>query len=139
MKSLDENIKSLNVTKKLFNEQFYNKFGDYVKRILIEREKEKEINNGLLKEILKLKGEIYQIETKIQKQEMDKNNIIRWLYFQISVKEKMINLPNYYKTLIEENDASYQNNNLNNNQNNQTETIRESKLEEASKNYIRKN
>ena len=47
MKSLDENIKSLNVTKKLFNEQFYNKFGDYVKRILIEREKEKEINNGL--------------------------------------------------------------------------------------------
>ena len=139
MKSLDENIKSLNVTKKLFNEQFYNKFGDYVKRILIEREKEKEINNGLLKEILKLKGEIYQIETKIQKQEMDKNNIIRWLYFQISVKEKMINLPNYYKTLIEENDASYQNNNLNNNQNNQTETIRESKLEEASKNYFRKN
>ena len=77
MKSLDENIKSLNVTKKLFNEQFYNKFGDYVKRIFIEREKEKEINNGLLKEILKLKGEIYQIETKIQKQEMDKNNIIR--------------------------------------------------------------
>jgi hypothetical protein len=139
MKSLDENIKSLNVTKKLFNEQFYNKFGDYVKRILIEREKEKEINNGLLKEILKLKGEIYQIETKIQKQEMDKNNIIRWLYFQISVKEKMINLPNYYKTLIEENDASYQNNNLNNNQNNQPETIRESKLEEASKNYFRKN
>ena len=139
MKSLDENIKSLNVTKKLFNEQFYNKFGDYVKRIFIEREKEKEINNGLLKEILKLKGEIYQIETKIQKQEMDKNNIIRWLYFQISVKEKMINLPNYYKTLIEENDASYQNNNLNNNQNNQTETIRESKLEEASKNYFRKN
>ena len=139
MKSLDENIKSLNVTKKLFNEQFYNKFGDYVKRIFIEREKEKEINNGLLKEILKLKGEIYQIETKIQKQEMDKNNIIRWLYFQISVKEKMINLPNYYKTLIEENDASYQNNNINNNQNNQTETIRESKLEEASKNNFRKN
>ena len=131
IKSLDESIQSLNVTKKLFNEQFYNKFDFYVKYLFIRKENEKDINNELLKQIIQLKSEIYQIETKIQKQEMDKNNIIRWLYFQISVKEKFIELPSYYKILIEENDLSFQD---------KTPKKRESKIsEESSKTLFRKN
>ena len=131
IKSLDESIQSLNISKKLFNEQFYNKFDFYVKNLFIRKENEKEINNELLKEIIKLKSEIYQIETKIKKQEMDKNNIIRWLYFQISVKEKFIELPSHYKILIEENDLSFQYKNP---------KKRESKIiEENSKSFYRKN
>ena len=131
IKSLDESIQSLNISKKLFNEQFYNKFDFYVKYLFIRKENEKEINNELIKEIIKLKSEIYQIETKIKKQEMDKNNIIRWLYFQISVKEKFIELPSHYKILIEENDLSFQYKNP---------KKRESKIiEENSKSFYRKN
>ena len=131
LKSIDESIQSLNVTKKLFNEHFYNKFDFYVKNLFIRKENEKEINNELIKEIIKLKSEIYQIETKIQKQEMDKNNIIRWLYFQISVKEKIIELPSHYKILIEENDLSFQDKNPKQN---------ESKInEENTKTFYRKN
>ena len=131
IKSLDESIQSLNISKKLFNEQFYNKFDFYVKYLFIRKENEKEINNELIKEIIKLKSEIYQIETKIQKQEMDKNNIIRWLYFQISVKEKIIELPSHYKILIEENDLSFQDKNPKQN---------ESKInEENTKTFYRKN
>ena len=131
LKSIDESIQSLNVTKKLFNEHFYNKFDFYVKNLFIRKENEKEINNELIKEIIKLKSEIYQIETKIKKQEMDKNNIIRWLYFQISVKEKFIELPSHYKILIEENDLSFQDKNPKQN---------ESKInEENTKTFYRKN
>ena len=62
---------------------------------------------------------------------MDKNNIIRWLYFQISVKEKIIELPSHYKILIEENDLSFQDKNPKQN---------ESKInEENTKTFYRKN
>ena len=104
---LDEISDSLKNSSHLFNEQFIIKFGDYVKNLFIRKENEKEKKNELLKEILKLKTEISIIESKIQKQEMDKNNILKWIYFQISVKEKKLNLPNYYKVILEENDASY--------------------------------
>jgi hypothetical protein len=49
-----------------------------------------------------IKKEINQIETKIKKFEFEKNNIIKWIYFQILIKEKIYNLQYYYMTLIEE-------------------------------------
>ena len=106
---LDEINDSLIKSSHLFNDQFIIKFGDYVKKLFVIKENEKEKKNELLKEILKLRTEISIIETKIQKQEMDKNNILKWIYFQISVKEKKLNLPNYYKAILEENDASFLN------------------------------
>jgi AraC-like DNA-binding protein len=106
-KTLDEIIKSLNISQKLFHEQFYNKFGDYIKQLSIKRENEKLINSNLLEKELKLKGEISQINSKIQKMTIDKNNIIRWIYFQISVKEKILNIPIHYQYIIEDQDDSF--------------------------------
>ena len=107
---IDEKLKSLNKTNKLFTEKFQSKFDAYVKNILIRKENEKEIKNELLKIILRLKGEISKLESKIQRYEIEKNTIIKWIYFQISVKEKKLILPIYYKILIEENDNSFKNN-----------------------------
>ena len=107
---IDEKLKSLNKTNKLFTEKFQTKFDAYVKNILIRKENEKEIKNELLKIILRLKGEISKLESKIQRYEIEKNTIIKWIYFQISVKEKKLILPIYYKILIEENDNSFKNN-----------------------------
>ena len=107
---IDEKLKLLNKTNKLFSEKFQTKFDAYVKNILIRKENEKEIKNELLKIILRLKGEISKLESKIQRYEIEKNTIIKWIYFQISVKEKKLILPIYYKILIEENDNSFKNN-----------------------------
>ena len=107
LKTLERIIKSLNKTQILFNEEFYTKFGDYIKQISLQRENEKEINSTLIEKVIKLKGEISQIQTKLQKIDIDKNNIIRWIYFQILVKEKILSIPLHYKVILEDNDESY--------------------------------
>ena len=89
-------------TNKLFHDKFFQKFSDYVKELETQREIEKAKNTNLIQQIIKQKNELTQIETQIRKQEYDKNNIIRWIFFQILVKEKKLNLPNHYKSLIEE-------------------------------------
>ncbi len=73
-----------------------------IKELEIQKEIEKTLNTNLEEEILKLKNEISIIETKILKVEHEKNMIIRWIFFQISLKEKKLILPIYYKYIIEE-------------------------------------
>ena len=103
---VDDIVNSIENTKKLFNEGFHTKFNDYVKELEIQREIEKTKNKNLLTQILKYKKELSQIESKIKKVEFEKNNIIRWIYFQIAIKEKKLRLPNYYKSIIEETDEN---------------------------------
>ncbi len=99
---VDNYIKSMKKTNKLFNDTFLIKFNDYVKELEIQREIEKSENTNLIKQIIKQKIENSQIESKIRKQELEKDNILRWIFFQISVKENKLNIPNHYKSLIEE-------------------------------------
>ena len=99
---IHDTMDSIERTNKLFNEAFNVKFNDYVKELEINREIAKTENTNLLSEIIKRKNEIAQIESKIKKVEYEKNNIVRWIFFQISIKEKKLQLPIYYKTLIEE-------------------------------------
>ena len=95
-------ILSMKKNNKLFNEKFIQKFNDYIRELTNQREIEKEKNNNLIEEILKQKNEISQIENQIKKILYEKHNIVRWIFFQILVKEKKINLPSHYKLLIEE-------------------------------------
>ena len=99
---VDNYIKSMKKTNKLFNDTFLIKFNDYVKELEIQREIEKSENTNLIKQIIKQKIENSQIESKIRKQELEKDNILRWIFFQISVKENKLDIPNHYKSLIEE-------------------------------------
>ena len=102
VESINDTIKSLKQAQSLFNETFYVKFGDYVKHLSNQREIEKAKSSNLLEEIIKYKNEISQIESKIRKIEQDKSNVVRWLYFQIQLKEKLISLPSHYRKIIEE-------------------------------------
>ena len=95
-------ITSMKKTNKLFNDTFLQKFNDYVRELEIQRELAKAENTNLMEEILKQKNEISQLESQIRKIEYEKNNIVRWIFFQILVKEKKIYLPFYYKSIIEE-------------------------------------
>ena len=103
---IDDIMNSIEKTNKLFNEAFNVKFNDYVKELEINREIAKTENTNLFSQIIKQKNEIAQIESKIKKVEYEKNNIVRWIFFQILIKEKKLQLPNHYKTLIEETDEN---------------------------------
>ena len=37
----------------------------------------------------------------LKKKESEKNKILKWIYFQIKVREKILLIPSYYKEIIE--------------------------------------
>ena len=96
-----DTIKSLQTSKKLLEVNFVNKIADYTRFVMSKREREKVKSSKLIQEIMKYRRDIDHIYTKIKKIEMEKSNIIRWIYFQIQMKEKTLVLPNYYKTILE--------------------------------------
>ena len=58
---------------------------------------------SLLNQIYSLKKEISNLINKVRKIEIEKYSIIQWLFFQIRVKEKKLNLPSYYLKILEAN------------------------------------
>ena len=98
---IDDKIRSLKNVKSLYNQYFNYKLSEYVKFIFKKRELERKMNSTLLSHIYSLKKDIFRLMNKIKKIELEKNNIIQWLFFQISVKEKKLNLPNYYAKILE--------------------------------------
>ena len=106
IEKIEDVIKSMKSANKLFNDSFFIKFNDYVKELEIQREIQKTENINLIRQIIKKKIENSQIESKIRKVELEKDLILRWIFFQISIKENKINLPSYYKSLIEDTDEN---------------------------------
>ncbi len=107
---VEDEIKLINESSKLFNDKFINKFNDTVKQLFIRRENEKTRSIHLMKEIIKYKNEISLLESKIRKAEYDKYNIIRWIYFQICVNEQILKIPIHYKAIIEETEEEFKKN-----------------------------
>ena len=95
-----DSIKSFINSKKILENEFNNKVGDYTKYISTKREREKIQQSLLRQEILDHRKEIEQIRAKINKIEIEKKNIIKWIFLQIQMKEKKLKLPEYYKNII---------------------------------------
>ena len=95
---LKHNIKK---SEKLLNDKFISKLNDYLRFIYsqIETEKNKEIY--LINKIFAYKNEIKQINYIIKKKLLEKNLFLKWIYFQIKVKEKILSIPSHYKDIIE--------------------------------------
>ena len=96
-----DTINSLQTSRKLLEVNFVNKIADYTRFVMYKREREKVKSSKLIQEIMNYRRDIDHIYTKIKKIEMEKSNIIRWIYFQIQMKEKTLVLPQYYKTILE--------------------------------------
>ena len=99
-----DSIKSLELRKKFLNMKFIDKMVSYIRFIYSKIEKEKNINTILINKIIAYKNEIKQLNNKIRKKIIEKNNILKWIYFQIQLKEKRIILPSYYRTILENRD-----------------------------------
>ena len=94
-----DTINSLQSAKKLLDVNFVNKIADYTRFLMSKKEREIVKNSNLLQEIITYKKDIDRVNNKIKKIEMEKNNIIKWIYFQLQIKEKKLVLPSQYITV----------------------------------------
>ena len=96
----EDSIASFINSKRLLENNFVNKVGDYSRYISTKREREKIKQSLLRQKIMDLRKEIEQIRAKINKIEIEKKNIIKWIFLQIQMKEKILKIPQHYKNII---------------------------------------
>jgi hypothetical protein len=130
VENLNNIFTNLNIYKDLFKEKFLNKFNEYVRFLNTKKEIERETNEKLLSVIIHKKNEKNNIENQIKKLENEKNNILKWIFFQIQILEKKKNLENYYKLIIEESNEGYKRL-LEKKNNNKENSIRQEKIENS--------
>ena len=95
-----DSINSFKKSKKLLENDYINKIGDYTRFISSKKEREKIKQSSLRQKIVDYKKDIEHIKSKINKIEIEKKNIIKWIFLQIQMKEKKLQLPEYYKIII---------------------------------------
>ena len=95
-----DSIISFQKSKKLLENDFSNKITDYTKYISTKKEREKIKESSIRQQIMDYRKDIEQIKSKINKIEIEKKNIIKWIFLQIQMKEKKLKLPEYYKSII---------------------------------------
>ena len=95
-----DSINSFMKSRKLLENDFINELGDYARFISSKREREKIKQSSLRQKIVDYKKDIEHIKSKINKIEIEKKNIIKWIFLQIQMKEKKLKLPDYYKFII---------------------------------------
>ena len=98
---ITDKIESFNTWKKLDQDFFSNKIDEYLKFLMYQKSYEKNKVEDLLDEIIRLKNDITKINSQMAKIELDKSKILRWIYFQIQLKEKKVTLPSYYNLILE--------------------------------------
>ena len=96
-----DTIHSLHSAQKLLDVQFSNKIADYTRFVMSKRERELVKSSKLIQEIINHRKDIEHIKNKINKIELEKSNILKWIFFMIQMKEKRLVLPNHYKTILE--------------------------------------
>ena len=100
---LQEQINKLNFSARFFVIKFMNRISDYLKYLEATANAGKAENIKLMKEKMKIKKEIIQLNVEINKIKQKREEILNWVYLQIKVKEKKLTLPKYYITIIEAN------------------------------------
>ena len=109
--NINDKLDFLKESKSLLILKFLNKFNDYIKKLYMKIENEKNLNYQYIKKINFLKYEINQINNKIKIINNNKDSLDRWMYLQIQFHEKIKTIPNYYIQII---NNEYDKNNPNN-------------------------
>ena len=99
----DQLKNSLYSYKKLFNAEFFDKMTDYIKFLNYKKDLENVYSTQLEEEKFAISREIFRINNKKEKLQHEKDNIMRWIFFQIRIKERKLKLPFYYKIILENN------------------------------------
>ena len=97
----DDLFRNLTKTKTLLNKKFLGAVDAYLRFIFMKTDEEKKKEYYLVKKILALREEVNKLNLVLKKKESEKNKILKWIYFQIKVREKILLIPSYYKEIIE--------------------------------------
>ena len=103
IESINDKILSLDMSKNLMNDNYIMKCRKFLNSIYKEGDKQDDIDNILCTKIIVLKKEIKSLEKRIEKKQEEKNIYLKWMLFQIQIKEKLLNLPKKYKNLLNSN------------------------------------
>jgi hypothetical protein len=93
IESIKDSIFSMEEAEKLFKQQFYTKYEEYLKNLIKQKEKEKQDLNSILEEKMLLDAEKSKLINKISKLEKEKKNYEECQEFMIRVKEKILEIP----------------------------------------------
>ena len=102
IKSLEETIKQVENTKNSIQRIYNKEYISILSSLINDFEKENIINNDLINQKNKRLMEYKILLNKINKLKESKKDLIRWLFLQIQIKEKLPKMPKYYEYIIEE-------------------------------------
>ena len=107
IKKINNDIKQLELNSELFKLNFMPKLNEYYRYIRNKKDIENQKNLLYINKIYLLKKHILFIKSRITKRQKEKEFLMREIFLQISIKEKKLNLPEYYKDILL-NDYSYE-------------------------------
>ena len=107
IKKINNDIKQLELNSELFKLNFMPKLNEYYRYIRNKKDIENQKNLLYINKIYLLKKNILFIKSRITKKQKEKEFLMREIFLQISIKEKRLNLPEYYKDILL-NDYSYE-------------------------------
>ena len=107
IKKINNDIKQLELNAELFKLNFMPKLNEYYRYIRNKKDIENQKNLLYINKIYLLKKHILFIKSRITKRQKEKEFLMREIFLQISIKEKKLNLPEYYKDILL-NDYSYE-------------------------------
>ena len=92
---------NLTNSKTLLSKSFSGAVESYLRFIYMKIDEEKKLEYFLVKKIIYLREEVNQLNSVLKKKESERNKVLKWIYFQIKVKEKILLIPPHYKEIIE--------------------------------------
>ena len=107
IKKINNDIKQLELNSELFKLNFMPKLNEYYRYIRNKKDIENQKNLLYINKIYLLKKHILFIKSRITKRQKEKEFLMREIFLKISIKEKKLNLPEYYKDILL-NDYSYE-------------------------------
>ena len=108
----DDYSRNLQKNGNLLNKKLPGKITDYMRFIYFKIEEEKKRENYLFNKIIKLREDIKHLNMKMKRKDLERSEILKWIYFQIKVKERILSIPSYYKEIIENKKKEIKNENM---------------------------
>ncbi len=136
--NINDKLDFLKESKSLLIMKFLNKFNDYIKKLYIKIENEKNLNKQYIKKINLLKYEINKINNKIKINKNNKDSLDRWMYLQIQFHEKIKTIPNYYYQIINNEYDKNNPNNLNKNEINKIKLYKKNMIYKTGEEFLNK-
>ena len=103
LEKLNDKIRDLKSNTILFQDEFYSTFNEYTKKFDKQRDIEKQRDFVYSNQIYLLQKKITALRNKINKYQNEKEHLIKEIIILILIKEKKLNLPEYYKDIISNN------------------------------------